>query len=1022
MSIKYRLAFIAGIPLLFLIFFAGQSIISSLGRLSDARSATEAVETAAVSSALIAELQRERGLSAAYMSAKGRDYVDRLEQQRLATDTALAEFDRGFDTKDDAATNAKAALAQLPTMRSNVDRLTTNLAESTRVYRSMVDGQLSLISGKMSKLTEKGFGEEPSAYIALLRSKEMSGLERSMGATGFTAGVFSRDVYRQYLEFRGAQIAILTPALSSMPPTLAKEAKSLLNGGRARDVQSFRQMADKGGAMPTGLGQKWFDASSARINSLSDVEASIGTLLKERANRMTRNALINLGVTLVIAIGCITGTAVFASRSALQFVGMLGKFSSSLQRIGKRDYNFKVAGEERRDELGDMARSLLTVREQLKEGEAANVEATYKGSGFNGSSVAMMITDRDLNIVYVNQAAKTFFKDHNEDFCKEFSLFDPETLVGACVDAFHPNPGQLRQMMADPGRLPFKSEIVIGDLRISLNMSAVYDRDGAFVGNTLEWINVTTARLNEGILKAIDQTQAIIEFDLDGNVLNANANFLAATGYARSDVIGRHHRMFCHYELTESREYADMWLRLAEGEHFVSLVKRKTKSGDVLYLDANYNPILDGNGRPFKIVKIASDVTETELERQAAEERRVKRAKDLSVVVENLAGGLSRISDGDFSEKIDTEFAEEYKALRADFNAAVDKLAEADRHQKETKEAQDLVVSHLETVLDQLSKGDLSVRMREPFAEAYEGMRQNFNRAIETLMAAMGTVDATGEDIKNGATEVSRASDELSQRTERQAATLEETTAAITEITATVAHSAKGATEVNEIVVETKGEAQKSGEIVENAVDAMGRIEQSSTEIASIIAVIDDIAFQTNLLALNAGVEAAHAGDAGRGFALVAKEVRNLAQRCTNAAKEIKVLVSSSAGHVSDGVEQVNSTGVALKEIIERIEKISCLANDIATSSQEQSSALDEVTKAVNELDTVTQKNAAMVEETTAASHQMRDNAVRLAALMDGFTLDDGARQNEENEQAPRRRRRPDSAREMAPRRRGAAA
>ncbi|MEM9169773.1 MAG: methyl-accepting chemotaxis protein, partial [Pseudomonadota bacterium] len=856
---------------------------------------------------------------------------------------------------------------------------------------------LDLISTQMSGLTERGFGDEPTAFIALLRAKEMSGLERSMGATGFTAGRFDPAVYRQFLQFRGAQGEALGPNLRRMPAALAARAESLLGGDAAGPVIAFRAAADRaaaGAGLPQGQGPAWFDAASARINGLSEIEAGIGDVLTRRAAEMKQSATRRLIATALAALACAVGVAAFAYVSARAMVRVVARLSQSLRRIGARDYDFNVAGVKRRDELGDMARSLLEVREQLKAGEAANREATYKGSGFNGSSVAMMIVDRDLIITYANEATQRFFAQHKDVFRAAFPTFDPDALVGANIDMFGATLGVQQKLRTEQDQLPFKTNIVVGDVRIAVNVSAVYDADGAYVGATLEWADVTQASLNAGVLRAIDNTQATAEFNLDGVFLNANENFLRASGLTLNDVRGRPHAIICSPEVANAAEETDLWRRLAGGEAVIARVERRTKAGAPLWLDAAYNPVVDGAGKPFKVALIATDVTAAEERRREEENYRAEqeeagkeRAAALAVVVDNLADGLSRIAEGDFSKSIDAAFAEEYAALKADFNAAVEKLAQAEADKKLSVEAQNFVVRELERVLTKLSDGDLSVRMNDPFSSGYEAMRKNFNEALENLMSAMLTVDATGTDIKDSAGEVAQAADELAKRTDRQAATLEQTTAAVTEISATVTQSARGAQDVNDIVGETKCEAQRSGEVVRNAVDAMGRIEKSSDEISKIIGVIDDIAFQTNLLALNAGVEAARAGEAGRGFAVVAQEVRGLAQRCTDAAKEVKELISTSSEMVTDGVALVNSTGDALGGIVERIGRISDLAERIATSSNEQSIALEEVANAVTELDQVTQQNAAMVEETTAASHLMRDNAGKLATLMGRFTM-----------------------------------
>jgi methyl-accepting chemotaxis protein len=234
---------------------------------------------------------------------------------------------------------------------------------------------------------------------------------------------------------------------------------------------------------------------------------------------------------------------------------------------------------------------------------------------------------------------------------------------------------------------------------------------------------------------------------------------------------------------------------------------------------------------------------------------------------------------------------------------------------------------------------------------------------------------------------------DLSKRTEQQAASLEETAAALDQITVNVANSSKRADEARKVAVLANESAVQSGMVVANAVDAMQKIEQSSNEISNIIGVIDEIAFQTNLLALNAGVEAARAGDAGKGFAVVAQEVRELAQRSAKAAKEIKDLISNSSIQVQSGVKLVSETGDALKTIEGYIVTVNQHMDSIATSAKEQSVGLGEVNTAVNQMDQVTQQNAAMVEETSAAGATLANESGRLRELISQFQLGGALRQ-----------------------------
>ena len=304
---------------------------------------------------------------------------------------------------------------------------------------------------------------------------------------------------------------------------------------------------------------------------------------------------------------------------------------------------------------------------------------------------------------------------------------------------------------------------------------------------------------------------------------------------------------------------------------------------------------------------------------------------------------------------------------------------------------QETVVAAVGEGLEKLAAGDLTFRLSPDFPSEYGKLRDDFNGAIARLQDTMKVVVGNASGIQATTGEISNAADDLSRRTEHQAASLEQTAAALDEITATVRRSAEGATQAKAAVDRTRGGAEQSGRVVQEAVSAMQEIERSSAEISQITGVIDEIAFQTNLLALNAGVEAARAGDAGKGFAVVAQEVRALAQRSAEAAKEIKALIASSSEQVGQGVKLVGQTGEALRRIVAEVAEINDLVTEIAASAHEQATGLAEVNTAVNQMDQVTQQNAAMVEESTAASHALAQEAAALAALIGRFRIGDAA-------------------------------
>ncbi|MBB3350223.1 methyl-accepting chemotaxis protein [Rhizobium sp. BK049] len=323
-------------------------------------------------------------------------------------------------------------------------------------------------------------------------------------------------------------------------------------------------------------------------------------------------------------------------------------------------------------------------------------------------------------------------------------------------------------------------------------------------------------------------------------------------------------------------------------------------------------------------------------------------------------------------------------ALRdAEFERERSQMAEkaAEERTRET------VINELTYGLDQLSHGNLDCRITTTFAAAYESLRAKFNDSLDALSASMAEVAQTSRQVGSSSTGITNAADSLASRTEQQAAMLEEATAALKEMNAKTNDASHHAGKATGMMAETRSSAEHSAAIVRDAIAAMQKIEGSSAQIGDIVNVIDEIAFQTNLLALNAGVEAARAGEAGKGFAVVAQEVRELALRSANAAKEIRSLISTSSSQVSTGVELVNRTGKALMEIEGQVEQVAGLIARIVSVSSEQAVAIGEINASVNALDEVTQRNAAMAAETVSACRALGGQTQTLEGVVGRFQI-----------------------------------
>jgi methyl-accepting chemotaxis protein len=422
----------------------------------------------------------------------------------------------------------------------------------------------------------------------------------------------------------------------------------------------------------------------------------------------------------------------------------------------------------------------------------------------------------------------------------------------------------------------------------------------------------------EGQIAAIDKVQAVIEFTLEGVVLGANENFLKVLGYSLDEIKGKHHSMFVEPSYRESVEYRAFWEKLKRGENDAAQYKRIGKGGTEVWIQASYNPIMDASGRPYKVVKYATDIT-----------AQTKAAQMMQDAVQQVQQVVEAAKANDLTQRIDLEG----------------------------------------------KTGDI------------RSLCEGVNDLVATMTEIIGSIREASGTIASASAEISTGSQDLAQRTESQAASIEETAASMHEVTTTVKQNADNAQAANQLAAAARDTADKGGTVVRDAVAAVSQIEESAQKISDIIGLIDEIAFQTNLLALNASVEAARAGEAGKGFAVVAQEVRALAQRSANASKDIKALIQASNGQVKTGAALVNQAGQSLTEIVSAIKKVSDIVAEIAAASREQATGLEQINTAVASMDEMTQRNGALVEETTAAAQSLSNQAEELSELVNRYKV-----------------------------------
>lgn len=666
-----------------------------------------------------------------------------------------------------------------------------------------------------------------------------------------------------------------------------------------------------------------------------DKSKPVGAVVTEWTDQFRMADLVrSQSVTVLIAIGMlIVGLPLVITILRVRLTHPLIRLENAMDTIAAGDRQHRVPHLKRLDEIGQMARQLDKFRCALLDADDVARETAFKGAAFVGSSAPMMMADEQFKITFVNPACEALMGLVMPSVDDVWPGLTPQNIVGADlrdVVGIHPLLDQIVKAESPQGTRTAELRLSSGRHILRLRINPALDNQGAVLGCVIEWTDLTHSGRSTALVEAINDSQLRLEFAADGSVADANGNLLSLFGGALSDLV----------ECAFPKMFAGNLDNDPDGEAFV----RGVLAGDIrqgrfnvtsvfarrtFVMEGIFALISDMEGINDGVIFLGTDVTDMDREMKEVQASRAQAAQEQSDVVDKLGVALNNLSDGDLDAKIGDDVPESYETLRADFNATVAALREA-----------------------------------------------------------ISTVIHNADSIRSETGEITSAADDLSRRTEKQAATLEETAAALDELTVSVHSAAEGADDASKMSADAQKNAEQGGDVARQAVAAMDGIKTSSQEISKITSVIDDIAFQTNLLALNAGVEAARAGEAGRGFAVVATEVRALAQRSSDAAREINALISSSGDQVQQGVDLVDRTGAALASIVTSVSEISDRVSAIASSAREQSSGLAEINAAVTELDHVTQQNAAMFEETTAASHALTAEADALATAVARFRIE----------------------------------
>ncbi|MEM6531089.1 MAG: methyl-accepting chemotaxis protein [Myxococcota bacterium] len=604
---------------------------------------------------------------------------------------------------------------------------------------------------------------------------------------------------------------------------------------------------------------------------------------------------------------------------------------------------------------------------------ASTAELKDKLSRYEGAlesvQTAIMMVDRELVVNYVNPATTKLLSKHEDTLRSVYPGFRADQIIGTCIDIFHQDPSHQRRMLANPANLPHTADITPGDLIFKIQVTAMYDSAGDYVGNCLEWYDVTDVRRQETdvarLRTAVEGANtAIMMIDRDLVVTYVNKATLTLFDKRRNELAAT-------YPMFNPDNIVGTCIDIFHKNP----AHQRGMLGDPANLP--YTTDIQVGPMRFSITVGAMHDPSGNYIGNVMEWADVTAQRDAQEQIEKL---VREASQGQLDERIDASSYDGFmQDLALKVNALMDSIVEPIRRAIDASEA--------------LARGDLTAKMEGTFQGEFGRMSDALNDSFVNIKRMVTQITNAIGTISSGASDISEGNNNLSERTQKQAAALQETASTLEEMTSTVRQNAANSEEASQLAQNARELAERGGSVVNEAVDAMANISASSRKISDIIGVIEQIAFQTNMLALNAAVEAARAGDQGRGFAVVAGEVRNLAQRSSTAAKDIKKLIEDSLEKVQEGNRLVDSSGSTLGEIIGSAKKVSDIIGEISAASQEQSEAVQRVNGVVSTMDEGTQQNAAMVEEAAAAAVSLSDQSSSLNELIRFFTIDenDGA-------------------------------
>ncbi len=934
---------------------------------------------------LLEKVPEHRGMTNAYLNGN-KTFEPQILQRR---EEINATFKKAF-VLDERLGGELKTTQKLNALKSAWDSLqntafSLNAPESFRQHSALIRNIQDLIvhAGDTSNLILDpdldSFYAMDLVINKIPRLVEYMGQARGLGAGVIAAGYANEQQRERLIELMvsldlgaagvkasytsGAEFSQETVAVLGAQ---AKSAIEAVDRFQARVLQ-LRQGNFSGDAQEFfGLGSR---AISESFGLYDQTNAYLTELLERRVSKLDMKfnviAFSTLFATLLVAL-----SGFLVSRHILHTIR---ECLCTFYAIANGNYRYDIPMEGN-NELTELTRSINSMRIKLGfdiEDSQARAAATQRiKEALDVCQTNVMLADESNNIIYMNHSIHGMFETAETDIRKDLPEFDAKKVLGENMDVFHKNPAHQQDVISKI-KEPYNATIKIGGRTFALMATPVFGADGARMGTVVEWQDRTdilaqlekeqrVANENLRIREALDNVSAnVMVADKDRNIIYMNDAVIATLRNAQEDM----RKDLPNFDV-DKLQGASIDAFHKHPEHQIQLLEnlKTTYNASIVvggrHMDLAVNPIRNKAGERLGTVVEWKDRT-------------------IEVAVEKEIDQLvEAASHGDLTQRIALDGKSGFfHKLSTGLNDLVESASQ--------------ILGDVGATIEAMAEGDLTRQIATEYRGEFETIRKNANLTNEKLSTIISQIREAANTVNTAANEIAQGNADLSQRTEEQASSLEETASSMEQMTSTVKQSADAANEANSLSLDARKKAQSGGEVVHQAIQAMGEILKASNRINDIIGVIDEIAFQTNLLALNAAVEAARAGEQGRGFAVVAGEVRNLSQRSAAAAKEIKDLIKDSVVKVEAGSTLVNESGDTLTALVHAVEKVAHMISEISNAANEQTSGIEQINQAVAQMDEMTQQNAALVEEASAASEAMSDQASNMNKLVSFFRLGD---------------------------------